>query len=43
MTASANNAPGNGGVGTGVPTRPGTAGGNINSGGLVSSSYAKNS
>ena len=43
MTASANNAPGGGGVGTGVPARPGTAGGNTNAGGLVSSSFAKNS
>ena len=42
MNASANNAPG-GGVGTGVPARPGTAGGNTNASGLMSSGYGKNS
>ena len=42
MAAGAN-APGVGGAGTGVPTRPGTAGGNTNASGLMSSGYGKNS
>lgn len=42
MAAGTNNT-GNGGVGTGMPTRPGTAGGNTNASGLMSSGYGKNS
>ena len=40
MAAGASNAPA-GNAGTGVPMRPGTAGGNTTAGGLMSAGYNK--